>query len=72
MLVIAGKVWKDDFSQYQSIIDENNPSDCVRTDIRYISDEDIKYYSAAGCCMLPYFDVYQSSVVQLTYAYKKL
>ncbi len=72
LLVIAGSVWKDDFSQYQAIIDENNLKECVKTDIRYIPDEEIKYYySAADCCMLPYLDVYQSGVVQLTYAYKK-
>jgi Glycosyltransferase len=72
MLVIAGSMWKDDFSQYQEIIDSNQMQKSVYTDIRYIPDEEIKwYYSAADCCMLPYLDVYQSGVVQLTYAYKK-
>lgn len=72
LLVIAGSVWKDDFSQYQKIIDENNMRNCVRTDIRYIPDEEVKYYySCADCCVLPYLDVYQSGVIQLAYAYKK-
>ncbi|MEE0686554.1 MAG: glycosyltransferase family 4 protein [Lachnospiraceae bacterium] len=72
LLVIAGSVWKDDFTQYQKIIDDCNMADSVRTDIRYIPDEEIKYYySSADICMLPYLDVYQSGVVQLTYAYKK-
>jgi len=71
-LVIAGSVWKDDFSQYQEIIDKNQMNMCVRTDIRYIPDEEVKYYySAADLCVLPYLDVYQSGVVQLAYAYKK-
>lgn len=72
LLVIAGSVWKDDFSQYQEIIDRNEMNEAVKTDIRYIPDEEIKYYySAADFCVLPYLDVYQSGVVQLTYAYKK-
>lgn len=72
LLVIAGSVWKDDFTQYQEIIDRYHMQAAVRTEIRYIPDEEIKYYySAADCCVLPYLDVYQSGVVQLTYAYKK-
>lgn len=71
-LIIAGSVWKDDFSQYQKIIDEKNLNNQVITDIRYIPDEEIKYYySAADVCMMPYTDVYQSGVIQLVYAYKK-
>lgn len=72
LLIIAGNVWKDDFSQYQKIIDDDDISNYVRTDIRYIPDEEVKYYySAADCCVLPYLDVYQSGVIQLAYAYKK-
>jgi len=72
LLVIAGSVWKDDFSKYQEIIDKYDMQSFVRTDIRYIPDEEVKYYySAADCCCLPYLDVYQSGVIQLSYAYKK-
>lgn len=72
LLIIAGSVWKDDFSQYQEIIDRENIAQYVQTNIRYIPDEEIKYYySAADCCVLPYLDVYQSGVIQLCYAYKK-
>ncbi|MBO4788802.1 MAG: glycosyltransferase family 4 protein [Lachnospiraceae bacterium] len=72
LLVIAGSVWKDDFSQYQEIIDRTGISGQVRTDIRYIPDEEVKYYySACDCCALPYLDVYQSGVIQLCYAYRK-
>lgn len=72
LLVIAGSVWKDDFSQYQEIIDRTGISERVRADIRYIPDEEIKYYySACDCCVLPYTDVYQSGVIQLCYAYRK-
>lgn len=71
-VVIAGSVWKSDFSECQAIIDENDLSDCLRTDIRYIPDEEVKYYySAADLSVLPYTDVYQSGVIQLAYGYRK-
>ena len=70
--VIAGSVWKADFSECQEIIDDNDLSDCLKTDIRYIPDEEVKYfYSASDVCVLPYTDVYQSGVIQLAYGYKK-
>lgn len=71
-VVIAGSVWKADFSEYQEIIDNNELNDCLKTDIRYIPDEEVKYfYSASDVCVLPYTDVYQSGVIQLAYGYKK-
>ncbi len=71
-LVVAGSVWKADFTECQSLIDENDFHGDLRTDIRYIPDEDVKYYySAADVCVLPYTDVYQSGVIQLAYGYKK-
>lgn len=71
-VVVAGSVWKSDFSECQSIIDDNDLSDCLKTDIRYIPDEEVKYYySAADLSVLPYTDVYQSGVIQLAYGYRK-
>lgn len=70
--VIAGKVWKDDFSFYQNMIDNLNLSDCIRTDIKFIPDDDIKYYfNAADIVALPYRQIYQSGVVLLGAAYEK-
>ncbi len=72
LLIIAGSVWKDTFEQYQALIDEGKMQDRVMTHIRYIPDEDIKkYYSACDVSVLPYTDVYQSGVIQLSYAYEK-
>lgn len=71
-LVIAGSVWKADFSKCQEIIDKNNFKGLLKTDIKYIPDEEVPYYySAADICVLPYTDVYQSGVIQLAYGYKK-
>ena len=72
-IVIAGSVWKTDFSECEKIIESNNLNDCLRLDIKYIPDEEIKYYyGAADACVLPYTDVYQSGVIQLSYGYKKV
>lgn len=71
-VVIAGSVWKADFSECQEIIDNNDLHDCLKTDIRYIPDEEVKYfYSASDVSVLSYTDVYQSGVIQLAYGYKK-
>lgn len=72
-LVIAGSVWKDDFTPYQELIDKYNLTENqIKTDIRYIPDEEIGfYYSACDVAVMPYLDVYQSGVIQLVYAYEK-
>lgn len=71
-LVIAGSVWKTDFGTCEEIIDREGLSDYLKLDIRYIPDEEVDdYYSAADICVLPYREVYQSGVIQLTYAHHK-
>ena len=72
-LVVAGSVWKDDFAPYQEIIDQYNlDENNLKTDIRFIPDDEVGYYySACDIAVLPYLDVYQSGVIQLAYAYKK-
>lgn len=72
VLVIAGKVWKDSFDSYESIIEKNGIGSSVVRHIRYIPDEEIKYYFAASDVVaLPYMKIYQSGVLQLAYAYEK-
>lgn len=71
-VVIAGSIWKSDFTECEKIIQENHLERLLKLDIRYIPDEEVKYYySAADACVLPYTDVYQSGVIQLAYGYKK-
>ena len=73
-LLIAGNVWKDEFEPYQELIGRYGlGSDALKTDIRYIPDDEVGlYYSACDLAVLPYTDVYQSGVIQLAYAYEKL
>ncbi len=72
-LVLAGNVWKDDFGPYQEIIDRYGLSEKnLKKDIRFIPDEEVEYYySSCDITVLPYLDVYQSGIVQLSYAYGK-
>jgi glycosyltransferase involved in cell wall biosynthesis len=72
-LVIAGNIWKDDFALYQEMIDKYNlTNNQLKTDIRFIPDDEVGYYySACDIATLPYLDVYQSGVIQLAYAYRK-
>lgn len=71
-MVIAGSVWKTDFGKCEEIIDREGLLGYLKLDIRYIPDEEVDdYYSAADICVLPYREVYQSGVIQLTYAHYK-
>lgn len=71
-LVIAGSVSDDEFEQYEKKIKEYNIQDKVRCDIKYIDDDEVGYYySSCILNVLPYLDVYQSGVIQLSYAHKK-
>lgn len=70
VLLIAGKVWKDSFEDYQELIKSKNISDVVIPHIRYIKDEDVDfYYSAADVVVLPYKKIYQSGVLLMAMSY---
>jgi len=70
-LIIAGKPWREDIDKYQKAIDEIGTKQ-ILCNFSYVPDEDIKYYyGSADICLLPYTDVFQSGVVQLTYAFFK-
>lgn len=64
VLIIAGKVWKDDFSKYQKIIDSLDLSPNVLCHIRFIPNEEVStYFKAADLVVLPYEKIYQSAVL---------
>ena len=69
-LVIAGRVWKDDFSTYDRLIQENNLQDHVDLHIRYIPDEEVAtFYRSADLIVLPYRRIYQSGVLLMAMSY---
>lgn len=69
-LIIAGKVWKSDWSFYEEIIKKNNLSKHIVLNIKYVPDEDVVYYySAADCIVLPYKKIFQSGVLLMAQSY---
>ena len=72
VLLIAGKVWKDDFSKYQQIIDKLSLTPSLKMDIRYIPDEEAPwYYAAADLVVLPYRKIYQSGVLLMAMSFER-
>ena len=72
ILLIAGKVWKNDFTPYQKIIDENNLQEFCLLHTKFIPQEDVAhYYCASDLVVLPYKKVYQSGVLMMTLSYEK-
>jgi glycosyltransferase involved in cell wall biosynthesis len=70
-LVIAGKLWKDEWCTYGEIINSHHIEDSIIKHIHYIADEDVSnYYCAADLIVLPYKEIYQSGVLLMAMSYK--
>jgi len=70
VLLIAGKVWKDSFDEYNELIMDLGLRDFVIPHIRYIDDAMVDYYySAADLVVLPYRRIYQSGVLLMAMSY---
>lgn len=69
-LVIAGRVWKDNYLKYQNLIIERGIEEQVNSHIRYIADDEVgTFYSAADVVVLPYRRIYQSGVLLMAMSY---
>lgn len=63
-LLIAGRVWKSDFSRYDELIAHLGLAPHCTLHIRYIDDAEAPYfYLCADLVVLPYLRIYQSGVV---------
>lgn len=72
LLLIAGKVWENDFDIYQRIIDENNLLDYCLLHTKFIPANEVEhYYCAADLVVLPYKKIYQSGVLMMALSYGK-
>jgi D-inositol-3-phosphate glycosyltransferase len=72
VVIIAGKVWKDDFESYAKQIKGTKKEGMFHTDIRYIPDEEVdSYYALADVVALPYRRIYQSGVLLMAMSYGK-
>jgi len=62
-LVVAGEVYGE-FNKYQEIIDKNELSERVHLHLKYIPDNEVKYYfSIAESVVLPYKSATQSGII---------
>lgn len=69
-LIVAGKVWKDNFSLYQKLIDDNKLTDRIILDVKFISDHNRElYFKSADLMVLPYKEIYQSGVLLMAMSY---
>ena len=72
LLLIAGKIWENNFTRYQKIIDKNNLSKYCMLHTNFISHKDVdSYYAAADLIVLPYKRIYQSGVLMMALSYAK-
>ena len=72
VLVVAGKMWGQDFTRYQEQIDTLGLGRHCVAHIRYIADDAVAaYYAAADLVVLPYRKIYQSGVVLMAMSYGK-
>jgi D-inositol-3-phosphate glycosyltransferase len=63
-LIIAGKLWKDDFSHYDALIKKYAISDRVVKMIRFIEDDEREMlFFASDVIVLPYRVIFQSGVL---------
>ena len=72
LLVIAGRVWENDFSPYQKIIKENDLQEYCLLHTKFIENKDVPhYYCASDLVVLPYKKIYQSGVLMMTLSFEK-
>ena len=72
LLVIAGKMWGQDFAVYQAQIDRLGLAAHCVSHIRYVADDEVAaYYAAADLVVLPYRRIYQSGVILMAMSYGK-
>jgi glycosyltransferase involved in cell wall biosynthesis len=72
VLLIAGRPWKNDFSQYEEAMTRLAIGDRRLLHIRYIADEEVSaFYASADVVVLPYRRIYQSGVLLLAMSYRR-
>lgn len=69
-LVIAGKIWKDDFSIYEKLIKKHTLQGNIELHLRYIPDNEAPlFFYSADVIVLPYRKIYQSGVLLMAMSY---
>lgn len=69
-LVVAGKIWHDDKSYYQKLIQTYNLKNKVSCHFRYIPNSEVEtFFENSDLVILPYRQIYQSGVLLLAMSY---
>lgn len=72
LLLITGKVWKDNYAMHRQIIQKFGLQSCCLEEIRYIKNEEVgNYFAASDLVVLPYRRVYQSGVLLMAMSYRR-
>ena len=72
LLLIGGRIWENDFSIYQEIIDKHNLSEFCLIHNKFIPHEDVEhYYASSDLVILPYKRIYQSGVLMMSLSFEK-
>ncbi|MEQ1682328.1 MAG: glycosyltransferase family 4 protein [Burkholderiaceae bacterium] len=70
-LIIAGRLWKHGFDEYQKIIDNHHLEKFVSLNINYIPDDDLpNFYRGPDIMVLPYRRIYQSDVALMALTFE--
>jgi glycosyltransferase involved in cell wall biosynthesis len=71
-LVIAGQVWKADWSRYASLIEQLGLGERIHLHLGHIPDREVaSFFVAADAVALPYHHVYQSGVLLMALSYAR-
>lgn len=69
-LIIAGRVWKDDFGNYEQIIEKYNLGGMVEKHLEFIPNDKMwDYFNNANLVILPYREIYQSGVLLMALSF---
>jgi len=72
LLLVAGKIWKDDISLYKSLIDKYSLGDFVEIRNKFISNDLLPhYFNSADIVSLPYKKIYNSGVLIRAMSFSK-
>jgi glycosyltransferase involved in cell wall biosynthesis len=72
LLLVAGKVWKDDWEKYRGLAKALEATGNCVSRVSYIPEPEVPdYYAAADVVVLPYRRIYQSGVLLLAMSYGK-
>ena len=70
--LICRKVWQDNFSDYEKLIDKLNLKDVIIPRIEFVPNNQVQdYFNISEFTILPYRRIYNSGVLIRSFSYKR-